>query len=333
VVNAAGPWNDAVRALDEPAVPPSVRPNQGIHVAVPHALFPITGQVIFLAADGHRRLYAIPWRRTSLIGTTDTDYTGDLDAAHAGAEEVAALLESVNQAFAGVRLSAADVVSTFAGLRPLAHGGPGSAYRATRDHHLSVSASGLISICGGKLTTSRVMAQDVMDAAARELGRGAPAPTGRLPLDERLGSQADVANMVETAARAAAGMDDDVVRCLVATYGSRCLEVLRLAADEPALRERLVPGLPFIWAEVPYAVEQDGALALSDVMERRMRLIHEAPGQGLPLAQAVAARMAPLLGWDEAETARQLRAYSGRVALTRRFDPVWSLPEGFDEPT
>jgi len=287
--------------------------------------------VNFAAVGDKRTMYAVPWRNTSLIGTTDTDYTGDLEAVHALSDEVAWILESVNQAFADTHLTEADVVSTFAGLRPLVHSEVGAAYRATREHHISISNSGLISIAGGKLTTHRAMAKDVMDMVSAQLGRGSACRTDRVPLDSGIGSQQDVAMLMESARAVAAELEEDVIHYLVSAYGSQCLAVLHLAVQDKSLSRRMVAGLPYLYAEIPYAVDHEMACTLNDVLIRRMRLMHEAPGQGLPLAHTVAALMSQSLGWSADGIARQVSAYNQQVALTRRFDSTWKLSEAHYE--
>lgn len=323
VVNASGAWNDQVRGLDAPGQAPGVRPNKGIHVIVPRARLPIHGVVDFPPLEGRRMLYAVPWRHTVLLGTTDADYAGDLDAVHAAADEVAWILASANHAFLDVHLTSAEVLSTFAGLRPLARGEMRAAYRATREHQIAVSGSGLISIVGGKLTTHRAMAQDVVDLAARELGGAARCRTAELPLEA---GPALVGAALPEAARAAADLDEETARYLVEAYGARSLEVLRLATAQPALRRPLVAGLPYLWAEVAYAVDQELACTLSDVLIRRTRVIHEDRNQGLPQAAEVARWMGSALGWEAAEVERQVADYRRAVAATHSFDPAWAPP-------
>jgi glycerol-3-phosphate dehydrogenase len=327
VVNATGPWNDLVRAMDEPGTAPSVRPNKGIHIAVAHAAFPIAGQVNFAAIGEKRMLYAIPWRTTSLIGTTDTDYTGELETVHALRDEVAWLLESVNHAFVDTALTAADVVSTFAGLRPLVQSQEGVAYRASREHHITHASSGLISIAGGKLTTHRAMAKDVVDLVASRLRRGLPCRTNRVPLDAGISNEHDLNMLIKEAHASAPNLDQDVLHHLVFAYGSQSPVILEMAAQDSQLRRRIVPGLPYLYAEILYAIHHEMACTLSDVLIRRTRLIHETPDQALPLATSIAALIGQSLGWNANEHARQVRAYADQVALTRRFDPSWKLPE------
>lgn len=319
VVNATGPWNDTVRRLDEATAAPTVRPNKGIHLVVPRAQLPIRHAVDFPAAGGHRTMYAVPWRHTCLIGTTDTDYHDDLDQIHAAADEVAWILASVNRAFPDAALRQADILSTFAGARPLVSQGNEKAYRASREHQITRSSSGLLSIVGGKLTTHRVMAKEVVDLVARQLHNTAPCITDRTPLDADLASASDVATLVERAQAAAADLDHEIIQHLVTTYGTDCLTIFALAQEQPALRRRIVPDLPYLYAEVSYAIHHEMACTLSDLLIRRLRLIHEDKTQGLAAAAAIAQLMAQELAWPPAETAAQVAAYQQAVALTRRF--------------
>src|SRR5690606_32241387 len=144
------------------------------------------------AEGGHRTMYAVPWRHTCLIGTTDTDYQDDLDQIHAAADEVAWILASVNWAFPDAGLRQADILSTFAGARPLVSQGGAKAYRASREHQITTSRSGLLSIVGGKLTTHRVMAKEVVDLVARQHPNAAPCITDHVPLDPGLVASSDV---------------------------------------------------------------------------------------------------------------------------------------------
>jgi len=319
VVNASGPWNDAIRRLDESGLAPSVRPNKGIHVIVPQARLPIKGAMDFPAAGGKRTMYAVHWRQTTIIGTTDTDYDGDLDNAHAQKDEVAWILESVNGAFANTHLTEADIVSTYAGLRPLVRSDGSSAYKATREHHILVSPSGLISISGGKFTTHRAMARDVMDLISTQLQAGKTCRTHQVPLDGGLATQQAVLALLENVHSVASELDEDVVQHLVASYGSQALTLLNLAAQDAKLKRRIVEGLPYLYAEIPYAINHEMACTLSDMLIRRTRLMHETPQQGLAQAETIAVLMGELLGWNDAERSRQVQDYRERVALTRRF--------------
>lgn len=319
VVNATGPWNDAVRRLDETAPAPTVRPNKGIHLVVTRAQLPIRHAVDFPAEGGHRTMYAVPWRHTCLIGTTDTDYHDDLDQIHAAADEVAWILASVNRAFPDAALRPSDILSTFAGARPLVSQGSEKAYRASREHQITRSSSGLISIVGGKLTTHRVMAKEVVDLVARQHHNTTPCVTDRTPLAPGLASSNDVSELAQCAQATAIDLDQDSTDHLVTTYGADCLTILALAQEQPVLRRRIVPDLPYLYAEIPYAIHHDMACTLSDLLVRRMHLIHEEKTQGLAYAERIAQLMAQELAWSPTEIAAQVAAYGQAVALTRQF--------------
>jgi glycerol-3-phosphate dehydrogenase len=312
VVNATGAWNDAIRLLDGEESPRTVRPNKGIHVIVPRTRLRLCNAVDFAALGVKRTLYAIPWRHTAIVGTTDTDYSGDLDQVCAEKDEVEMILTSLNHAFKDAALRLDDVLSTYAGVRPLVAADKQSAYRMSREHRLSLSGSGLISITGGKFTTHRAMAKEVVDLAAAQLDVRLPCRTDRVPLDERIASAQDAASL-------AAELPAGVAQHLVSTYGSRCADVWQAASGDKYLQRPVVAGLPNIWAEVPYAVEHEMALTLNDVMIRRMHLIHEDKAQGLADAPAIAAFMGKLLDWTPERISKELAAYEHEVALTRHF--------------
>ncbi len=320
VVNATGAWNDAIKSLDEDGAAPSVRPNKGIHVIVPRARLPLNAAVDFPAAGGKRTMYAVPWRHTSIIGTTDTDYTGDLDNVCAEKDEVDWILESVNHAFVGDPLNRADILSTYAGLRPLVQSEARAAYNATREHQVSISRSGLISIAGGKLTTHRAMAKDVVDAVSAQLQRSTHCRTDQTPLDPDIVSPGNVAALVDSARSAATDLDGEVLQHLVSTYGSQCWRVLQLASEDQNLKRRIVDGLPYLYAEVLYVVNHEMACTLNDVLIRRTHIIHEDQQQGLAHAAHVAEWMGRHLAWSADEITRQINAYRQQVALTRKFD-------------
>jgi glycerol-3-phosphate dehydrogenase len=313
VVNASGPWNPRVQKLDRPNAQASMHPSKGAHVIVPRERLWVNDAVVFRATDGQRDMYVLPWRQTTIIGTTDVDYAGDPDEVYASGDEVRHVLDSTRRAFPNARLTEADVVSTYAGVRPLVeHEGMG-AYKLSREHRVSQSESGLISVTGGKLTTHRRMARDAAEAVARQLGldeasQRAAQRLARLPLEE--------------AAIPAAGAERlpaEGLAHLQAAYGARWGDVAALALQVPGLNERITPALPYLKAEIAFGVQHEMALTLSDLLMRRMHFIHEDDRQGLDVAPAIAASMAGLLGWPAEETTRQLQAYEHQVALTRRY--------------
>ena len=320
VVNATGPWTDAVRRMDEPGAEPLLRATKGAHVAVPRARLGHTHAVTLFSPIDGRVMFVLPWGDLSYIGTTDTDDAGSPDDVRVTSQDVVYLLRSANAYFPDARLGPGDVVSSWAGLRPLlAPPRDVAASDVSREHRIVESASGLVTIAGGKLTTYRVMARDVVDQVARRLseldGRphGFPPPTHRLPLPG--GEPADFEVLVDAAR--ARDVPESVARHLVRSYGSECAAVLNHAAQTPALSRTIVAGRPEIWAEVRHAVEREMAVRLADVMIRRMHLFYEEPGHGERAAPAVARLMGQLLGWDEAREAGEVAAYQAMVKRLR----------------
>ncbi|HEX9279052.1 MAG TPA: glycerol-3-phosphate dehydrogenase/oxidase, partial [Gemmatimonadales bacterium] len=231
VVNATGPWVDAVRHLDEPAAAPLLRLSKGAHVAVPRARIGNTHAVTLTSPLDGRVMFVLPWGDVSYIGTTETEEPVTPERARATGDDAVYLLRSANAFFPRARLAPHDVVSTWAGLRPLlAPDRSRSAGAVSREHRIVESASGLISIAGGKLTTYRVMGRDVMDRVATRLRkldgrRPARAPaTDELPLPG--GETADLDVLVSSAV--ARGIGESTAQHLVASYGTESAAVLNL---------------------------------------------------------------------------------------------------------
>src|SRR2546429_559284 len=251
VVNAAGPWVDRVVALDAPEPPPRLRLTKGVHVVVPHERVGNRAAVVLSAVPDRRVMFVIPWGAHTLVGTTDTDHPGGPDVPPAvEPSDVAYLLDTVNHYFPAARLAPGDVVSAFAGLRPLvAPRGKAtmSPSAVSREEEVLSSASGLISIAGGKLTTYRLVAKTVVDRvvdALRAAGDGRrfrPSRTGEVPLP---GGAAPPATLAGAAlSRDGHGVAPAVIDHLAGRYGSRLDEVLGLGARDPRLAEPIVAGL------------------------------------------------------------------------------------------
>nr|NIV34563.1 FAD-dependent oxidoreductase [Anaerolineae bacterium] len=168
-VNATGVWADRIRRMDDAGAEQMIQVNRGSHLVLPREKLKIRGAVAFSSADGRRAMYAVPWEHTCVVGTTDVDHRGDLDQVCAMPDEVEGMLDAVNHAFPGAGLAKEDIISTFAGLRPLIGRGELSAYQASRDHQIVESDAGLVTISGGKLTTYRRMAEDLVDLVSKKL--------------------------------------------------------------------------------------------------------------------------------------------------------------------
>ena len=322
VVNAAGPWVDRVRRLDDAGGDPLLRPTKGVHVAVPRKRIGHTHAVTLTSPIDGRVMFVLPWDDLSYIGTTDSDDDVSPDEVRATADDVVYLLRSANAFFPHARLSPADVVASWAGLRPLLRPPRDvTASAASREHRVVESPSGLVTIAGGKLTTYRVMARDVVDRVAarlRELDgrpRAPRVPTDRLPLPG--GETADLEGLVKAATDR--GASDQTARHLVARYGSESAAVLNLVDRDRALGRPIVAGRPALWAEVAHAVEREMAVRLSDVLVRRLHLFYATSDQGVPAARPVAEWLAEPLGWDAPRRAEEVAAYQELVERSRAF--------------
>jgi glycerol-3-phosphate dehydrogenase len=322
IVNAAGPWVDAVRRGDDPQAAPLLRLTKGAHVAVPRARIGHTYAITLTSPIDGRVMFVLPWGELSLIGTTDTDEAVAPDEVRANGSDVVYLLRSANALFPEARLSPRDVVSTWAGLRSLlAPDRARPASEVSREHRLIEGASGLITIAGGKLTTYRRMGAEVVDRVVKRLreldGRPLPArpATDRQPLPG--GESADLEVLVNALRQR--DVSESRARHLVSCYGSESAAVLNLVERDRSLGEPLVAGRPEIWAQVAHAVDREMAAHLSDVLIRRLHLFYEDFAHGNAVSPAVAARLADLLGWDEAQRDAEVADYTAQVKRSRAF--------------
>jgi glycerol-3-phosphate dehydrogenase len=326
VLNATGPWTDGIRALAG-GHKPLLRPTKGVHIVVDRARLPVTNAVVCFHPTDGRVLFAIPWGDRTYLGTTDTDWAGDPAAVAADAADVDYLIDAGNSYFPSAALTRDDVIATWAGLRPLISG-EGSASSVSREHEILVDPDGLITIAGGKLTTYRKMAKELVDAgvalirivAGPDFSPG-DAHTAREPLPggrdwpEGEDDESQVAARVKDAGGAA--IDDASALLFARTYGTVGVAVAAHMASDPSAAEPLVPGRPERMAQVDHAVDNELALTLCDVMVRRTQLHFRDNDQGLGAAEAIAARMAGRLGWSDERRTAELANYRAEVARTR----------------
>lgn len=324
VVNASGAWGDEICEMDEPGVAAKLQLTKGSHVMVPREKARTVNAVPIVAPADNRLMFIIPRGNCSLIGTTDTYYHEDLDVPYATREDVEYMLEAVNHALPAAGLEMSDVISTYAGLRPLAmtEGGEDVAEsKVSREHRIYQSHSGLITISGGKLTTARSMAEELVDLTALRLQDEfrvrvmGPCQTMNNPV---LGTPG-----VDTEARVRGlstrlKLSDDVL-CGLYKQGTAALDVLEMAEEDPSLAEQVARDIPHIRAQVRYAAESEMAHTLDDFMVRRTEIFYAAPDQGLEASKEIAQIMGRSLGWDGAEQSRQVEAYRNTVELSRKY--------------
>ena len=321
VIVCAGVWSDLVHQASGVRAGYQVRMSKGVHLVMPRsAIDADTGMIVRTSKSV---LFFIPWDERWIVGTTDTDWSGDRAEPAATAEDVDYILGEANRVLARP-LTRGDVLAVYAGLRPLVaepaaesreHDGTGEkpTTKLSREHVVDAPLPGLVSIAGGKFTTYRLMARDVVDAAVAGLpGPVSPSVTGRLPL---LG--ADGLPAVRASARRLArdyGVALAVTDHLIARYGSLATEVLDLIQADDTLGQPLADGFPYLRAEVVYAVTHEGALHPEDVLARRVRLLIESADAGVPAAPEVVAIMAGLLNWNRRRRTAELRRYQDFAA-------------------
>lgn len=316
VVNATGAWSDRVDRLVHTGAASALRGSKGVHVSVPRSRIGNSAALTLTAPQDGRVMFVLPSGAFTVIGTTDTFDDVPPEDVRANERDVTYLLESANHYFPDAALTRSDVVSAWAGLRPLAiaAGGGSSASAASREHAISEVEPGLVRVTGGKLTTFRSMASQVVDAVQRSLG-GAPTKsrTAHEPLAG--GDVADVAREIGEATRV---IEDGVVaERLVHAYGSAWRTVWALVSTDDLLRTRIAPERPYLLAELRHAVEHEFARTFGDLLIRRTPVAFETQDHGRNAARRIAPSVALWLGWDSAATEAALGDYDQEV--TRMF--------------
>jgi glycerol-3-phosphate dehydrogenase len=314
-VNAAGPWVDKVRRMDDDACAPSVRLTKGVHLVIAGAHLPLRNSLV-LSDEAGRIVFAMPRDGYVLVGTTDTDFTGDASRVAAEEADIAYLLHVLTNSLYELHLTPADVTYSFAGLRALVVGDSTAGPSAVpREEVIIESPSGLLTVAGGKLTTHRQIAQQVVNRVMHSMGRRPTrSPTLSTPL---IGAR----NRNDTAA--AFPLLPRIGAMLEGRYGSRAAIVSEIVRDRPKLAAELAHGAPAIAAEVVHAVRNEMARTLADFLVRRTSMVWRAPLAAVEAAPLVARFMAAELGWDRDRERSELAAFaalpgfSGRIIATR----------------
>lgn len=316
VVNATGVFADEVRRLDDPGAEPLLAPSQGVHLVLDRRFLPGESAILVPHTDDGRVLFAVPWLGRVLVGTTDTPVAAAAIEPQPLPQEIDFLLAHAGRYLTG-HPRREDVLSCFAGLRPLVAGGPGVAggghdtAALRREHLLQISASGLVTITGGKWTTYRQMGEDAVDAAAAVAGlpeRPSVTATLRLhgaaaPPPEGAGAEDARAPGADAASAGAAP------EAHTAAYGSDRGELERLLGERAEWREPLHPRLPYLAGEVVWAARHEMALGVEDVLARRTRALLLDARASAEAAPRAAALLATELGRDGEWQRRQVAVY------------------------
>jgi glycerol-3-phosphate dehydrogenase len=303
ILAAAGPWADKIRRLDDPSAAPILRLTKGVHLTVAHERLPLRVAVVMRSRDQERRMmFAIPRGSYTYLGTTDTDFEGDPGSATAEWRDVNYILDAANGWFPGANLSDFDVVSTWVGLRPLIRPPrQASPSAVSRDYKLFHSASGLVTVGGGKLTAFRAMADHILDDLLPGSGGPGQRSASIAPLPGADGPLPGPDDWSELAARTHTTADR--LREWCGVYGSNLSQVVaRLPSDVSGN-----PGLDWHRAMTRYAVEHEMAQRLEDVYRRRTELMLFSSDNGRSWLEPLSNEMAALLGWSAERRAAEVR--------------------------
>jgi glycerol-3-phosphate dehydrogenase len=301
VINATGAWADVLRQQACPersrrvSAEQRIRPLRGSHLVFPAWRLPVAQAVSFLHPVDHRPVFIFPWEGITLVGTTDVDHDQPLDdEPRISPGEVAYLMAAVEAQFPSLHLGLDDIISTFAGVRPIIGTSQVDPSKESRDHVVWNDA-GLLTVTGGKLTTFRLIALDALKAVR-----------SRLPALPELDDKVPVLNPVDVALPVENQLDEAMRRRLLGRY----------AADAPALVLAAQPGelVPIpntqtLWAELRWAARAEGVVHLDDLLLRRVRLGHLLPQGGAALLPQIRAICQPELGWDDARWEAEEAAY------------------------
>ncbi len=311
VVNAAGPAADRVLPPGEARETPQLRPAKGVHLVIPRHRVPSDGCVAFEAAEG-RRLFVHPFGDVALIGTTDT-FSDEIEAPAVHIEEVHYLLDAANRAFPCAALNTNDLLSVYAGVRPLVASGdedsPSSS--VSREHRIELHPSGLVSAWGGKLTTHRAMGEKIIDGAlgllpaARRRGLG-PSQTWSTALHEEDFERGPLEDELERRY----SLPSECVKELVRSHGA---EAATLLAEAPPELRAPIGRSRFVYAEIPWVQRTECPATLCDLLERRVRVAVFAIGQGLCELERISGVAGEAAGWDDARIRAEAAAYAAAV--------------------
>lgn len=319
VVNAAGPSIERVRGLDQPGSQRELRPAKGVHIVIPRERIHAEGAVAVESPADGRRMFVCPFDDVMMIGTTDT-FSDEIDEPIVTIDEVHYLLAAANEAFPNAGLTTNDIRSVWAGVRPLVASGDAETPPSdvSRESEISESASGLISVAGGKLTTFRAMGEAAMERVLKRLAPASrraagPSRTAALALRDDAFERADLENEL----RGRFTLSPRVAEHLVTAWGADAVALLDAAPEE---QRRPIGKSRYLFAEIPWSIRTECPASLCDVLERRVRLALFAEGQGLPQLARIAEVAAAAAGWDPERTRAEATAYA--AAVRRRYQIV-----------
>jgi len=310
IVNATGIFADSIRQLANPSLRKRIRPSKGAHILLPLAVFPTEGALLIPKTEDGRVLFAIPWQRRLLVGTTDEEISPGTELV-VTKEDIDYLLRHLNQYLASP-VTPGDIVSGFAGARPLVASGDNvDTKKLARDDVIEVdSASGLISIMGGKWTTHRAMAEDTIHRVQRALG--APQTDSRTRNHVLYGGQGFTDDFWKQLCRRFP-ISEKTAHHLAGKLGTAAVEVLALGEGSPALMELILEGGSPIRAEVVYSVRHEMACTIEDVLARRLGMQFYSWRDAIDAAPVVGSLMAEELQWTSSVAREAVTSYVEKI--------------------
>ena len=327
IANATGPWCDYLRQALLKNSQHRVRTTKGIHLVIHREDLPISHTILGQAVQDGRYIFAVPWRQFVFLGTTDTDYDGDPDHIPTERSDVDYLLDAFNHYFPDANLNDDKIISTFAGLRPLTYEEGRTASSVTREYQIFEQPRNFFNIIGGKLTTYRTMAKEMVNRMTKRLEKSfdiSPANpnciTDQIPL-----YGGDISNYSEFLDKWKKELtnqnhiDPDIAEHLIESYGSRFPDVLECLEKTSNGKERFLPGLPYIWGELDYALEHEMTMALDDFLIRRTHLFSLDRKQALDVHEEIASQLTKKLDWSEEEKQAQIERYKTKIEITRKY--------------
>ena len=311
-IMAAGVWTDPL--YETFGVKPGyrVRMSKGAHIVVPgNAIKSTTGVIIKTDLSV---LFIIPWGDKWIVGTTDTDYESDRSSPLASREDVNYILAQANRVLEP-KLERSQVIGVFAGLRPLVSSDPDSpTTELSREHVVDHPVPGFVTIAGGKYTTYRVMSEDAVNSAVADLKRLVPDSCTETLAIVGADGYSVLLNKADELAREY-GISKETIDHLLNRHGALFSEVLEPALSDKSLLNPLIDQLPYLKAEILYAVTHEGARSVDDVLSRRTRINFEAKDQGLGAAKEVASIIGRVLGWSAAQSNESIKNYEKQVLI------------------
>ncbi len=322
IINCTGPWSDATSALTGLPATHAVHGAVGAHIAVSRQRLGNRDAITITSPVDGRVMFVLPAGVHTIIGTTERPAHSGPDDVRANRQEVSYLLRSANARFPYANLTSEDVIAAWAGIRPLAASATGSARdtgSASREHSIVRAANGLVTVTGGKLTTYRAMAVDIIDrATGKPANKNAADRSQHEPLPG-----GDMVSLEQTEHDATATCGDAAVgERLARAYGSRWRNVWSYAQRDSSLRMRLSDQLPYLVAEVAHAIEREGACTFADLLVRRTHIAFETRDHGVGVAERIAPLVATLLGWSDSRRDAELASYQREVTRLFSVDEI-----------